>query len=1153
MSVQFILGRAGSGKTHYCLSAIRARLRDSAVDGPRLIFLVPEQAGQQMERDLLVGGEIAASHRAEVLSFERLARRVLESVGGDVPRVLGDAARAMVMRHLMARNADRLAYYRRPERWSGAADKLSAALAELIQEGIEPEALLAAPGEVFRDAPARRAKLADLALLFAEYRRFLSGGFLDPSQCLVVARKAFARCDWLADAEIWVDGFASMSGEESAALIELARIGTRMEITALVDPSGDDPLFSKPAATWMQLERDLRDAGLSIEPPLALGACRRFARASALEHLEHRWAAVAAPTTSEFAPSNVELIELPSRRVEVEYAVSRIWHWSCAPGAPYRLRDLAMIVRDLEPYHALLTAALEARNIPYFMDRRRPLAHHPLVEWIRAMAAVVGEDFSIESVRLLLKCGLLPLDDDRIEELENYLLAHGVAGAKAWTGADWTHKRRNEITRTRDEETPEEKVLLARVNASRRAVVELLQPWLVTTHGTNGRSGLEWATALRAAIERFQIAPSLERWTREADADGRLAEAEEHRQAWSEVFSFLDDLALAFAETPLSIDDLAGVLDAGLANLTAGLTPPTLDQLLVGAIERSRHPDIRAAVVLGFNDGLFPARPVEDAILNDDDRATLRAAGFRLTPPAREAVLDESLLAYIALTRPSEHLVVTHATTDDHGKALAPSPYVRTLTEAVPGLTVRQESDPLRSRQTWDVLSPADLRLRLAWEFQTRGPVESDDAIQRARWNELYESVRGEIRAQPTFVRALAGLVDEPAIKLSPEVLRRRFGETLSTSVSRLEKQAECPFRHFAEYTLGLSPRQEAPIEPVDIGQVHHAVLEDFVKELSDKRLHWSDLRDEGEINARLSESCGRVAAGLPSGGVLSDARNAAILRRSGRGLSTILHAQHRFWKQAKARPRGVELSFGFDESKGSLPALEITTPAKRRVRLRGRIDRVDLVSSGDKSLAVLLDYKRPRDKALNFSRVQYGLSLQLLSYWLVLEQHGGKLGEDRMQPAAALYVPLGARLRKDEDSSDDDTDTVETGKLRGVIDDAAVDNLEPNALPGNSSILAVYRKKDGSLGNLHRSDALPNQGIQQLLELVRRRIGELADAILDGDASVHPYRLGGESACEWCDMRAVCRLDLGRTKLRILPSVSRDALFGAKVMNDPV
>ena len=53
MSVRFILGRAGTGKTHHCLTSIRRELESDPECAQKLILLVPEQASLQMERALL--------------------------------------------------------------------------------------------------------------------------------------------------------------------------------------------------------------------------------------------------------------------------------------------------------------------------------------------------------------------------------------------------------------------------------------------------------------------------------------------------------------------------------------------------------------------------------------------------------------------------------------------------------------------------------------------------------------------------------------------------------------------------------------------------------------------------------------------------------------------------------------------------------------------------------------------------------------------------------------------------------------------------------------------------------------------------------------------------------------------------------------------
>ena len=87
--------------------------------------------------------------------------------------------------------------------------------------------------------------------------------------------------------------------------------------------------------------------------------------------------------------------------------------------------------------------------------------------------------------------------------------------------------------------------------------------------------------------------------------------------------AWLDNVALAFADEALPLREWLPVLEAGLANLTVGVIPPALDQVLIGAIDRARNPDLKLALVLGVNESVFPAAPAAPVILTDADRDEL--------------------------------------------------------------------------------------------------------------------------------------------------------------------------------------------------------------------------------------------------------------------------------------------------------------------------------------------------------------------------------------------------------------------------------------------------------------------------------------------------------------------------------------------------
>jgi ATP-dependent helicase/nuclease subunit B len=1213
MSVRFVIGRAGTGKTHRCIEAVRERLRLDPLNGPRLILLVPEQAALQMERALLeapddLGDALAASHRAEVLSFRRLAYRVLESAGRSVGVALSEPARAMVLRFLAARHAGELRYYGRlarvagkPGRLSGLLEGIGSTIAELIEEAVAPDELRSLTGDdrnaglADADDAAQSAKLHDIALLYEAYLDYLGTERADPSQYLQFARSVMATCHWLHGAELWVDGFASFSGQERLTLLQLARLCSKVEITAFLDPRliegrKDGPpgaskhtwagagLFARMQRTYQDLVRGLDEASLGCAAPVVLRSDPppRFADRPQLASLETRLFAVmprqpespneahvvndaratgAIAGSQASATGQVQLVELPSRRHEVEYAVARIMEWVQSQETAYRYRDISIIVRDLDPYHDLLSAALSARGIPFFIDRRRPIAHHPLVELLRSAVALATESLSLESVRSLLKTGLLPVSSDDADELENFLIAHGIAGVEAWRGDDWTFPLRSSITEDDAEPSPDEVAMLDRVNAARRAFLRVFEGqhlsdgnsadgWLNRAWASS-MNGREWAEALIELLKRVEAGAKIKQWADQAEADGDLDQAEVHTQAWRDVTALIDDLSFALAESSLSVRELGEVLEAGLSGLTLGLVPPMIDQVLVGSIERTRHPPIKAAIVIGVNDGVFPKRPAEDAILNDDDRLLMQERGLRIGAPMCERVHDESSLFYIAMTRASESVVVTYATSDHEGKVLRPSPYVSALCATCPGMVPNRIGDPVRTRETWDVLSARDLCGRVAAELRTRPLVEDDDTPVRARWNELYMLGRQRLEFDSIWQRALSALDARNEATLAPSSIERLHGGRLNASVSRLETYAACPFQYFARYGLDLHERKEAQLEPIDIGNVHHAILEEFVQSVADRDCGLGGLSDL-ESEELLSASCEQVAGRLRTDSVVSNARNAYLLRRTKSQLARVLSVQREAGRAGAVRPRAAELAFGFDRP-GSLPALELETPSGRCVLLRGYIDRVDLAELSDELLGVVVDYKR-KGKRVNLSHVYHGMSLQLITYLLVLAEHGKSLTGRPIRPIAALYVGSRSSYKLVEDPSKAEAaeqDSRKAHRPRGIICFDAVEALDAELGTSNATKhYQVKRRKEGGISDVDKSDGATGPDFDAVLKHTRRKLGELADGILSGDFSIKPFRLRDHSPCSWCAMLSVCRHESGITSPRFLDALKRSEVF---------
>src|SRR5262245_25575267 len=211
MAVRFVLGRAGTGKTRHCLDAILAELDRPTGDHP-LLLIVPEQASFQMERALAARSARRGYFRAEVLSFSRLATRVLDQFGGG-PAELTPQSRAMALRVIAAQQPGLLEPFGAAGRTHGFFDRLARLFEELLRENISADALFQSASSI--EEPDARERAATTAALLRRYLEFLGSDRCDPAQRLARLRERLAEATWLRDAAVWVDGFAGFTGQEN--------------------------------------------------------------------------------------------------------------------------------------------------------------------------------------------------------------------------------------------------------------------------------------------------------------------------------------------------------------------------------------------------------------------------------------------------------------------------------------------------------------------------------------------------------------------------------------------------------------------------------------------------------------------------------------------------------------------------------------------------------------------------------------------------------------------------------------------------------------------------------------------------------------------------------------------------------------------------
>jgi len=1141
VQIRFLLGPAGSGKTFRCLSEIRAALAASP-EGPPLILLAPKQATFQLERQLLADASLAGYTRLHILSFERLARFVFDELHNAPPKLLDEEGRLMVLRALLAKKRDDLKLFRASARLTGFAQQLSLVLRELQSNQLTPDALRQLAAQT-RDTGGLSSKLHDLALLLESYLAWLSDHELQDANCLLsaatqalVSPKSKVQGPKSGASKmiggLWLDGFAELSAQELALLAALVPHCESATLAFCLDPKAQtDSWLSHWAAVQKTVEecRETLTAvpGVTISTePLSRDVAKTRFTTLALATIEQSWSQSELTETRNPQPvtrppdhAGLHLVACTDPDAEAIFAAREILKFIRTPRTDRtqnRFRDAAVLVRDLEKYHEPLQRVFSRYNIPFFLDRRESVAHHPLAELTRSALRTIVYQWPHDDWFAALKTGLVPVAELDVDRLENEALARG------WKGAMWQEPIHIE-NQPRDSEELE-KIRKKIIAPFRKLAAQLM------AH-QNRPTGPQLAAALRAFWQELRVEEQLQQWSEETTAAAFSAPSSVHSTVWAQMESWLQNISLAFADEPLALRDWLPVLEAGLANLTVGVIPPALDQVLIGAIDRSRNPELKRAYVLGMNEGIFPATPSAPVLLTDADREALSRRGANIGPSLRERMARERYYGYIACTRSSEQLAVTCSRQDARGAALNPSLFLTQLQRIFPRAEMEEFSAEPNCKDIEHVFEilPALLRGDVLDAGDLRSMHPAKEVF--AKW-ELWRS-----------------LASPEKLALSPAAASALYGRELRSSISALESFAECPFSYFVRYGLRADERTLFEADPRQTGSFQHEILRHFHEQLRAEKKRWRDLTPQNARD-RIAAIGRDLSQTFAEKLFEADERSRFMARALIEQLQNLMAALVDWMRQYEFDPVEVELSFGFKEDK--LPGLRLPLGDGNCLVLRGKIDRVDLwhEPNSDEALAVIVDYKSS-GKKIDPIFLHHGMQLQLLAYLnalVHLPDSEKVFGAKKILPAGVFYVPLRAK----SDSADTryavlgrtPADALTAYQHTGRFDGKALLQLDNRGLDKGDQF-KFAKKKDGDFHK--RGEAMTTEAFAALLKKIEDDLRKHGERIFSGEIAARPYRKGNDRACDWCEYQPVCRFDSWIHPFNVLRKPPEETAGGKK------
>ncbi|MCD8196993.1 MAG: helicase-exonuclease AddAB subunit AddB [Lachnospiraceae bacterium] len=1103
MSLHLILGNAGAGKSHYLFEKI---IKESIARPDRqYLILVPEQFTMQTQKDLVMMHPNHGIMNIDVLSFERLAHRVFEEVGGEHRRILEDSGKNLILRRLAEEKRGELHLLGGNLKKLGFITEVKSLLSEFVQYRIGPEELTDII-EKNQDNPQLCFKLADMKVICEGFREYLRDAYLTAEQLLEALAQMIDQSASVRGSVIALDGYSGFTPIQMNLIGRLLELSEDVYVTFTIDSREDvfaqeaeHELFYKVKRTVRDLCGTAKKAHVRVEEPVLLGKEKlwRYREAPALAFLESH---IFRHENRFFAEQSDEIAFFAARspQEETEYIGREILRLVRDGG--YRYREIAVVTGDLETYGTLFTRTFVTLGIPGFIDRKRDVLKNPFVEALRALLGAVRENFSYEAMFRFLRSGMAPVEASEVDLLENYVLARGIKGLSGWT-KNWRYPLKNM--------TEEE---LASLNALREKAADGLEA-LAKSLKEKETDAEEMTRALYDYLLRLGVQQRLKNYEDRFETVGEHDLAREYAQVYGMVMELFDKMVMLLGDCEVTLDEYAELLDAGLAEMKLGLIPAGTDQIVVGDMERSRLRNVKILFFAGVNEGSVPRRKNGGGLLSEMDRERLAEQGIELAPTARQETCIQKFYMYLALTKPSRQLHLSWSLADADGNALRPSYLIAAVQELFPKIQVHTEEDQCFLDRlavpegSFSLLAEA-LHARKAGEATEEQCALLDWFARQDVWRERFDALLAAVfytRREEPIARATA---------------RALYGMLLSGSVTRLERFAACAYAHFLQYGLRLTEREICGLKAVDMGNVFHDALKYFSEAVEAGGYGWFQVPDE-KREEWMAQALEKAVQEYTEEGLLADERDAYTLKRMERIAQRTAWAVLEQLKRGEFLPEETEVSFRNLEQ---LPSVSVLLSENARMRLRGRIDRLDVCHRDGEVFVRVIDYKSGSMR-FDLTSVYYGLQLQLAVYMNAALELEGRNRGGKARPAGMFYYHIEDPLLDYLDEEDPARRLLKELAWNGIVNgDRDLLLLQDRGAQAGSDVLPVKFKKDGSY-----TAASSVADEEQLLALSRHVSGKLKDygeRILRGEVSLAPYELRQEDACQFCAYHSVCGFD---------------------------
>lgn len=1091
MSLRIIYGRAGTGKSEYIYNEI-----DEILNGENKIYIItPEQFSFTAEKKLMLNRKSIIN--AEVITFNRLAYRVINEIGG-IKSNLSKSGKAMLIYSILQEQKNNLIFLNKSDE---NIDLCIRAISEFKKHGILINDLKEEKDKI--DDIYLKNKLNDLILIYEQFENKIQSDYIDETDLLSILAENIDKINLLNNSYVYIDEFAGFTEQEYMIIKKIIKIANNVTITFCVDDLNLDinpniDIFYTNKMTYKKII-NLVDRNEKIEK-INLNKSYRF-KNDELKYIENYLFNL---KIKEFdlENKNINLFLAKNEYTEIENIAKQIY--LLVKEKNIRYKEISIITKNIEKYSGITKAIFENYNIPIFIDEKKDLNQNIIVQYILSILNIYINNYSYESVFNYLKTGFLEIDENDIYKFEKYCIKYGIR----------YNKFKSDFTLGINEKNKSE---FENLNNIRKKIINPLINLKIKLD--NEKSAKNITREFYLFLTRQNIEKKINDKIKILKQDNFLDLAKEYEETYKIIINILDEINLIFDQDKFSIDKFNKILKIGLKNSGIGKIPTIQDQVIMGDVDRSKSRKSKIVFIIGLNDGVFPSVNKNEGFFNDSDREILKNDGIELARGTLENIYNDNFNIYKSFTIAEEKLFLSYASSDSDGKSLRASNLITKIKKIFPCLI--EQSDVTTKKRKIEIINEKKLYEDLILKInELKCGVEPEKLF-----FVIYKYFEKSLKYNKLLKNNLSYINYSFSENIKKENIDKLYGNNLNTSISKLERYNSCPFSYFLQYILKLKEKEELKVQSLDTGSFMHDVINSFFEEIDNlENVSLGNLTDE-QIEIIISKIIEEKLLINSNYIFNATAKYKLLVTRLKRIILKSLKYIIQTLLQSEFNLAGTEVEFS---ENGKYKPIVLTLDDGKTVEITGKIDRIDIGEKNGKNYVRIIDYKSSV-KNLDFNNIYAGLQLQLITYLDAVCKI-----ED-LVPAGVLYFNLLEQIISSNKklSEEEIEEKIKSNfKMKGLIlaDVNIVKMHDANLEQGSSEIVPAYIDKSGNLSS-KRSSAVTEKQFIDLQKYINLTIKQISEEIFKGNIELKPYYLNKKSFCEFCVYNKMCGFNSGISK----------------------